>query len=43
MTVGRFYLKREQYVAALRRFDIVVKNYNGNQVPEALYRKAEAT
>ena len=43
MTVGRFYLKREQYVAALRRFDIVVKNYNtSNQVPEALYRKAEA-
>ena len=43
MTVGRFYLKREQYVAALRRFDTVVKNYNtSNQVPEALYRKAEA-
>ena len=28
MTVGRFYLKREQYVAALRRFDTVVKNYS---------------
>ena len=43
MTVGRFYLKREQYVAALRRFDTVVENYNtSNQVPEALYRKAEA-
>jgi len=43
MTVGRFYLKREQYVAALRRFNIVVKNYStSNQVPEALYRKAEA-
>ena len=43
MTVGRFYLKREQYVAALRRFDIVVKNYDtSNQVPEALYRNAEA-
>ena len=43
MTVGRFYLKREQYVAALRRFDTVVKNYDtSNQVPEALYRKAEA-
>jgi len=43
MTVGRFYLKREQYVAALRRFDTVVKDYNtSNQVPEALYRKAEA-
>ena len=43
MTVGRFYLKREQYVAALRRFDTVVKHYStSNQVPEALYRKAEA-
>ena len=43
MTVGRFYLKREQYVAALRRFDTVVNDYNtSNQVPEALYRKAEA-
>jgi outer membrane protein assembly factor BamD len=43
MTVGRFYLKRGQYVAALRRFDTVVKSYStSNQVPEALYRKAEA-
>lgn len=43
MAVGRFYLKREQYVAALRRFDKVVKNYStSNQVPEALYRKTEA-
>ncbi len=43
MAVGRFYLKREQYVAALRRFDTVVKIYEtSNQVPEALYRTAEA-
>ena len=43
MSVGRFYLKREQYIAALRRFDIVIKDYDTtNQVPEALYRKAEA-
>ncbi len=43
MAVGRFYLNREQYVAALRRFDIVIKDYSTtNQVPEALYRKAEA-
>lgn len=43
MAVGRFYLKREQYVAALRRFDTVVKVYEtSNQVPEALYRTAEA-
>jgi len=42
MAVGRFYLKREQYVAALRRFDNVVKTYKtSNQVPEALYRTAE--
>jgi outer membrane protein assembly factor BamD len=42
MAVGRFYLKREQYVAALRRFDTVVKRYDtSNQVPEALYRTAE--
>jgi outer membrane protein assembly factor BamD len=43
MAVGRFYLKREQYVAALRRFDSVLKRYDTtNQVPEALYRTAEA-
>lgn len=43
MTVGRFYLEREQYVAALRRFDSVIMKYDSsNQVPEALYRKAEA-
>ena len=41
MAVGRFYLQREQYVAALRRFDIVIEDYDTtNQVPEALYRKA---
>ena len=43
MAVGRFYLKREQYVAAVRRFDIVITDYDTtNQVPEALYRKAAA-
>ena len=41
MAVGRFYLEREQYIAALRRFNIVIEKYNTtNQVPEALYRKA---
>ena len=30
-------------MAALRRFDSVIKKYEtSNQVPEALYRKAEA-
>ena len=43
MAVGRFYLKREQYTAAIRRFNIVIKAYDTtNQVPEALYRTAEA-
>ena len=42
MAVGRFYLKRQQYIAALRRFNNVVKIYQtSNQVPEALYRTAE--
>jgi outer membrane protein assembly factor BamD len=43
MAVGRFYLEREQYTAAIRRFNIVIKAYDTtNQVPEALYRTAEA-
>ncbi|MDB9889802.1 outer membrane protein assembly factor BamD [Alphaproteobacteria bacterium] len=43
MAVGRFYLEREQYTAAIRRFDIVIQiYYTTNQVPEALYRTAEA-
>jgi len=43
MAVGRFYLEREQYTAAIRRFNIVIKAYDtSNQVPEALYRTAEA-
>ena len=43
MAVGRFYLEREQYTAAIRRFDTVIKIYSAtNQVPEALYRTAEA-
>jgi outer membrane protein assembly factor BamD len=43
MAVGRFYLEREQYTAAIRRFNIVIKAYDTtNQVPEAIYRTAEA-
>ena len=43
MAIGRFYLKREQYTAAIRRFNIVIKAYDTtSQVPEALYRTAEA-
>jgi len=42
MAVGRFYLKRQHYDAAIRRFATVVKEYNtSNQVPEALYRMVE--
>ena len=43
MAVGRFYLTREYYTAAIRRFNIVVKTYDTtNQVPEALYRLTES-
>ena len=43
MSVGRFYLKRGHYDAALRRFTEVVRSYNrSNQTPEALYRMVEA-
>jgi outer membrane protein assembly factor BamD len=42
MTVGRFYLKRKQYLAALNRFKNVVDQYgNTTHVPEALYRLTE--
>lgn len=43
MAVGRYYLKRGQHVAALGRFDSVLKNYQTtSQVPEALHRSVEA-
>ncbi|MCE2516855.1 MAG: outer membrane protein assembly factor BamD [Alphaproteobacteria bacterium] len=43
MAVGRFYVKREHYAAAIRRFSTVVRDYDtSNQVPEALYRIVEA-
>ncbi|MGB2319664.1 MAG: outer membrane protein assembly factor BamD [Candidatus Puniceispirillum sp.] len=43
MAVGRFYLNKQHYGAALRRFENVVKDYDTtNQVPEALYRMTEA-
>lgn len=42
MAVGRFYLKREHYPPAIRRFSVVVRDYDtSNQVPEALYRLVE--
>ena len=43
MAVGRFYLNKQHYGAALRRFENVVNDYDTtNQVPEALYRMTEA-
>ena len=43
MAVGRFYIERRHYAAALRRFERVVRDYQtSNQVPEALYRMVEA-
>lgn len=42
MEVGRFYLKKENYLSALNRFSEVVKTYpNTPQFEEALYRQAE--
>jgi len=43
MAVGRFYLKRQHYDAALRRFVVILRDYDTtNQAPEALYRMVEA-
>ena len=43
MTVGRFYLRRAQYLAAINRFRIVVSQYQTTtHVPEALLRLTEA-
>lgn len=43
MQVGRYYLERKEYLAAITRFRTVVENYgNTNQVEEALARLVEA-
>lgn len=43
MSVGRFYLKRGQYLAAINRFQRVVDDYQTTtHVPEALHRMVEA-
>ena len=43
MAVGRFYLSQGHYDAALRRFAVVIRDYDtSNQTPEALYRMVEA-
>lgn len=45
MTVGRFYLMRDQHLAAINRFRNVIENENyqrTSHVPEALHRLVEA-
>ena len=43
MEVGRFYLNRRQYVAAINRFQVVVDDFQTTtHVPEALHRLVEA-
>ena len=42
MEIGRFYLKRGEYLAALNRFIFVTKNYETTHyIPEALHRLTE--
>ena len=43
MSVGRFYLNRHNYTAAINRFHVVLKDYQTTRhAPEALYRLVEA-
>lgn len=43
MEVGRYYLKKRDYIAAINRFRIVVERYQSTtHVPEALHRLVEA-
>ncbi|MBA3448967.1 MAG: outer membrane protein assembly factor BamD [Pseudaminobacter sp.] len=43
MQIGRYYLERREYIAAVKRFRYVVENYsNTRQVEEALARLTEA-
>ncbi len=43
MQIGRYYLERKEYLAAVSRFRIVVEQYpNTNQIEEALARLVEA-
>ncbi len=43
MQIGRYYLERKEYLAAIQRFRTVVEQYpNTNQVEEALARLVEA-
>ncbi len=43
MTIGRFYLNRKEYLAAINRFRMVIGQYQTTtHVPEALHRLVEA-
>jgi outer membrane protein assembly factor BamD len=43
MTIGRYYLRRGKYVAAINRFRSVIERYQSTtHVPEALHRLTEA-
>ena len=43
MTIGRYYLKRGHYSAAINRFRVVIDKYQTtSQTPEALHRMVEA-
>ena len=43
MEVGRFYLSKQEYVAAINRFRVVVEDFQTTRhTPEALYRLVEA-
>jgi outer membrane protein assembly factor BamD len=43
MEVGRYYLRRGEYIGAINRFNIVIENYQTTtHVPEALHRLTEA-
>ncbi len=43
MEVGRYYLKRQEYLAAIGRFKLVIDNYDTTEhVPEAMHRLVES-
>ncbi|MGA0395168.1 MAG: outer membrane protein assembly factor BamD, partial [Rhodospirillales bacterium] len=43
MAVGRYYLKKRKYLAAINRFKMIVDRYQTTtHVPEALHRLVEA-
>ncbi|MHA1114238.1 MAG: outer membrane protein assembly factor BamD, partial [Alphaproteobacteria bacterium] len=41
--IGRYYLRKRQFLAAINRFRVVIKDYQTTtHVPEALHRLSEA-